>query len=83
MGFALAFGVLMDAFLVRMLIIPAVMHLLGPAAWWLPKWLDRLLPQVDVEGAALERAHWHTVVDSGEPSDGEPVAMREPVGVGP
>jgi len=33
------------------------MHLLGPAAWWLPKWLDRLLPDVDVEGAALERSH--------------------------
>jgi RND superfamily putative drug exporter len=33
------------------------MHLLAPAAWWLPKWLDRILPNVDVEGAALERSH--------------------------
>ncbi|MGN0065387.1 MAG: MMPL family transporter [Nocardioides sp.] len=57
MGFGLAFGVLVDAFIVRMLIIPAVMHLLGRAAWWLPAWLDRILPSVDVEGAALERAH--------------------------
>ncbi len=56
-GFALAFGVLVDAFLVRMLIIPALMHLFGEKAWWLPKWLDRLLPDVDVEGAALERRH--------------------------
>ncbi|MGO1543002.1 MAG: MMPL family transporter [Gulosibacter sp.] len=55
MGFALAFGVLVDAFLVRMLIIPGIMHLLGGSAWWLPKWLDRILPNVDVEGAALER----------------------------
>ncbi|HLU28920.1 MAG TPA: MMPL family transporter, partial [Glycomyces sp.] len=58
-GFALAFGVLVDAFLVRMLIIPALMHLFGEKAWWLPKWLNRILPDVDVEGAALERRHPH------------------------
>jgi RND superfamily putative drug exporter len=58
-GFALAFGVLVDAFLVRMLIIPALMHIVGDKAWWLPKWLDRILPDVDVEGAALERRHPH------------------------
>ncbi|UCR88200.1 MMPL family transporter [Mycetocola spongiae] len=56
-GFGLAFGVLLDAFIVRMLLIPAVMHLLGDSAWWIPKWLDRILPNVDVEGAALERKH--------------------------
>jgi RND superfamily putative drug exporter len=54
-GFALAFGILVDAFLVRMTLIPAVMALLGERAWWLPRWLDRLLPHVDVEGRALER----------------------------
>ena len=58
-GFGLAFGVLVDAFVVRMWIVPAVMHLLGEKAWWLPRWLDRLLPSVDVEGAALERRHPH------------------------
>jgi putative drug exporter of the RND superfamily len=58
-GFGLAFGVLVDAFLVRMLIVPALMHLAGDKAWWLPRWLDRLLPNVDVEGAALERRHHH------------------------
>jgi len=58
-GFALAFGVLMDAFVVRMLVVPALMHLAGGWAWWLPKWLDRLIPNVDVEGAALERRHPH------------------------
>ncbi|MBB2946679.1 RND superfamily putative drug exporter [Actinoplanes lutulentus] len=57
LGFGLAFGVLADAFLVRMLLIPAVMHLLGKSAWWIPRWLDRILPNVDVEGAALERSH--------------------------
>ncbi|WUJ67854.1 MMPL family transporter [Kribbella soli] len=52
-GFALAFGVLVDAFIIRMTIVPAVMSLLGNAAWWLPRWLDRLLPRVDIEGEAL------------------------------
>ena len=56
-GFGLAFGVLVDAFVVRMLLMPALMHLLGRSAWWLPKWLDRIMPNVDVEGAALERRH--------------------------
>ena len=56
-GFGLTVGVLFDAFVVRLLIMPAVMHLLGPSAWWLPRWLDRILPDVDVEGAKLERDH--------------------------
>ncbi|PCN48215.1 RND transporter [Curtobacterium sp. 'Ferrero'] len=56
-GFGLAFGVLLDAFVVRMLLIPAAMHLLGRSAWWFPKWLDRIVPDVDVEGAKLERSH--------------------------
>src|SRR4029079_9901740 len=51
MGFALAVGVAVDAFVVRMTIVPAVLSLLDRAAWWLPRWLDRLLPNVDVEGA--------------------------------
>jgi RND superfamily putative drug exporter len=56
-GFGLAVGVLLDAFVVRLLLMPALMHLLGRSAWWLPRWLDRVLPNVDVEGAALERNH--------------------------
>ncbi len=58
-GFALAFGVLVDAFVVRMLVVPSLLHLAGDHAWWLPRWLDRLLPDVDVEGAKLERRHPH------------------------
>lgn len=54
-GFALAAGVLFDAFVVRLLIMPAVLRLLGKSAWWIPKWLDRILPDVDVEGAKLQR----------------------------
>jgi RND superfamily putative drug exporter len=55
LGFALAFGVAVDAFLVRMTIVPAVLSLFGKAAWWLPKWLDRFLPNVDVEGEGLTK----------------------------
>ncbi|MEU9372878.1 MMPL family transporter [Streptomyces sp. NPDC048255] len=53
-GFALATAVLFDAFVVRMAIVPALFALLGKSAWWLPKWLDRILPDVDVEGAKLD-----------------------------
>ncbi|MEV4480512.1 MMPL family transporter [Micromonospora coxensis] len=56
MGFALAIGVAIDAFVVRMTIVPAVMSLLNNSAWWLPRWLDKVLPNVDVEGEGL-RAH--------------------------
>ncbi|MFD5772835.1 MMPL family transporter [Streptomyces fungicidicus] len=52
-GFGLAVAVLFDAFVVRMAIVPAVLALLGDKAWWLPKWLDRILPNVDVEGEGL------------------------------
>ncbi|GAA2800315.1 MMPL family transporter [Kribbella solani] len=53
MGFGLALAVLIDAFVVRMTLVPAVMALLGRRAWYLPRWLDRLLPRVDVEGDSL------------------------------
>ena len=52
-GFAFAIAVFFDAFVVRMTIVPAVLTLLGERAWWLPRWLDRLLPNVDIEGAKL------------------------------
>ncbi len=53
MGFALAAGVFFDAFIVRMIVIPALLALLGDKAWWLPKWLDKIVPNVDIEGEKL------------------------------
>lgn len=53
MGFSLTFGVLFDAFVVRMAIVPAVMILMGKASWYLPKWLDKLLPNLDIEGESF------------------------------
>ena len=47
-GLGLALAVLLDATLVRMLLVPATMELLGSRNWWLPRWLDRLLPEVGV-----------------------------------
>jgi len=51
----LAVGIAVDAFLVRMTLVPAVMTLLGDKAWWMPRWLDRMLPHFDIEGEAVER----------------------------
>ncbi|RII41450.1 multidrug RND transporter [Galactobacter valiniphilus] len=69
-GFALAVGVLADAFVVRMTLTPAVMTLLGKHAWYIPTWLDRILPDVDVEGAKLLKDH----------ADAEHHAAAEPSG---
>ena len=56
----LAVGIAFDAFLVRMTLVPALMTLFGKAAWWMPRWLGRLLPNVDIEGEQL-REHKHAV----------------------
>ena len=68
MGFALAFAVFVDAFVVRMTIVPAVLRLLGERAWWMPRWLDRVLPDVDVEGEKLRRH-----LDVAQPAEPAPV----------
>ncbi|MCQ0023092.1 MMPL family transporter [Streptomyces somaliensis DSM 40738] len=71
-GFGLAAAVLFDAFVVRMAIVPAVLALLGRKAWWLPRWLDRVLPDVDVEGERLRRE-----LTGGSAGPGDPDADRE------
>lgn len=63
---ALASGIFVDAFLVRMSLVPAIMQMLGDKAWWLPKWLDRILPRLDVEGEGL--AHEVALRDWPEPN---------------
>jgi putative drug exporter of the RND superfamily len=58
-GFGLAIGVLIDAFLVRLLLVPAAMTILNKSAWWLPKWIDKAMPDIDVEGTKLEKRKLH------------------------
>ncbi|CAB4751344.1 unannotated protein [freshwater metagenome] len=55
MGFALAAAIIFDAFVVRMVLIPALLYLMDEKAWWMPAWLDKVLPNVDVEGEKLRR----------------------------
>jgi putative drug exporter of the RND superfamily len=52
LSIGLAASVLIDATIVRLLLVPAVMYLFGASSWWMPRWLDRWLPRVDVEGDA-------------------------------
>jgi len=83
----LAVGIAVDAFLVRMTLVPAVMTLLGERAWWMPRWLDRVLPHFDIEGEAVERelalAEWPEDAAT-TPLVGDDLAIRveEPRGDG-
>nr|WP_202122150.1 MMPL family transporter [Streptomyces sp. BA2] len=70
-GFGLAIAVFFDAFIVRMALVPAVLALLGRKAWWLPKWLDRALPNVDVEGEGLRDLDASGTRDADEDEDRE------------
>ncbi|WP_456286640.1 MMPL family transporter [Microbacterium sp. JZ70] len=70
---ALTVGVVADAFIVRMVLVPAALALLGKSAWWMPRWLDRILPNIDVEGAALERP---TASSSEETATPAPAGVR-------
>ncbi|MEU9665433.1 efflux RND transporter permease subunit [Streptomyces bobili] len=56
-GIALAAAVALDAFVLRTLLVPALMHLLGAANWWLPRWLDRRLPRISIEPPESRAAH--------------------------
>lgn len=87
-GMGLAAAVLFDAFVVRMTIVPAVMTLLQDRAWWLPAWLDRVLPEVDIEGEKLRRVldardrdgHVPTPAGQGLPPIGQEPAAPAPLG---
>nr|WP_202533541.1 MMPL family transporter [Streptomyces sp. SID4923] len=69
-GFSLAIAVFFDAFIVRMAIVPAILALLGKRAWWLPRWLDRALPNVDVEGEGLRKDLDEPAAGDGGPESG-------------
>ncbi|BDZ58525.1 multidrug RND transporter [Barrientosiimonas endolithica] len=69
-GVALATAVFLDAFLVRMVLLPSLLLMLGDKAWWMPRWLDRILPSVDVEGEALTKSPPRHL--AAEDRDGEP-----------
>ena len=51
-GLGLATAIFVDATIVRMVLVPAVMQLLGSRNWWIPRWLERVLPSLDLEPAA-------------------------------
>ena len=73
MGFGLAVAVALDAFVVRMTLIPALMYLMADRAWWMPRWLDRLVPKVDIEGENLVR---HAEPEPESDQVKEPVSAR-------
>lgn len=84
-AFALAVGVAFDAFLVRMTLVPAAMALAGRGAWWLPRWLARILPDVDIEGeglrAHLDQAEWAASRRAAVLADGAVFGLEDrPVG---
>jgi RND superfamily putative drug exporter len=58
-AFGLVVGVAADVFIVRLVLMPAALSLLGEAAWWMPRWLDRILPNIDIEGHALDARETH------------------------
>lgn len=76
MGFGLAFAVLLDATVVRMLLVPATMELLGDRNWWIPRWLNRIIPTINVEGPVeidLDTGQ----VDYAEPDPGRSKSTRK------
>src|SRR5262245_17924235 len=80
-GLALACGVLFDAFVIRMTLVPAVMAVLGGRAWWLQKWIDRHLPNLDIEGEPLHGGRPEPV-EPAPPARDEPTRApreREPI----
>ena len=78
-GVGLAVAIFLDATIVRMLLVPATMELLGDKNWWLPRWLDRLLPTIDVEGHPDEVDEFADDPEADDPEADEPDPQLEPV----
>jgi RND superfamily putative drug exporter len=69
-GLSLASAVFLDALVIRCLLLPAVLSIVGARTWQVPAWLDRLLPRINIEGRGLSGA--------GEPGEGAPHGSRRP-----
>ena len=69
LGLGLAVAIFLDAFVIRVVLMPAIMRVLGSRTWWLPRWLDRILPHVDIDGTDIDGT------DDAPAAQGEP---REP-----
>jgi putative drug exporter of the RND superfamily len=76
-GLGLATAVFVDATVVRLVLVPATMELLGDRNWWLPRWLDRLLPHLSIEGEAAIPVATPAATDSSR-ADGQPDAVPVP-----
>ena len=58
-GLALGLAIILDAFVIRLTLVPALMHLLNQNAWWIPRWLDKVLPRLTIE-APEDKGHMET-----------------------
>jgi RND superfamily putative drug exporter len=75
MGLGLATAIFVDATIVRIILVPATMKLMGDTNWWIPNWLDRLIPQIDIEGdSALPPAEYESDADD-TPTPREPALV--------
>jgi RND superfamily putative drug exporter len=70
-GFGLAFAVLIDALIIRSLLVPAIMHRIGPAQWAMPAWLDRIVPNLSIESGDDSANHPLTEKPLAVPADGD------------
>jgi putative drug exporter of the RND superfamily len=74
-GFGLAIAILLDAVVVRCVMLPAVLELLGPSTWWLPRWLDERLPHINIEGTAAREELARRPPEAEEPAEREPAPV--------
>jgi RND superfamily putative drug exporter len=74
-GFGLAAAVLLDAVVVRCVMLPAVLELLGPRTWWLPRWIDSRLPHINIEGTAAREELARRPPEAEEPAEREPAPV--------
>jgi RND superfamily putative drug exporter len=78
LGLGLAVAIFLDAFVIRVVLMPAIMRVLGSRSWWMPQWLDQIVPRIDIDGVGIDGVGIDDVgIDDGRESDGDS-ASREP-----